>query len=58
MSLSGDITQIDLDRGRSGLEKVLSILKDTPQIGIMNLEREDITRHPLVSVIVDKFEGI
>ncbi len=58
MSLSGDITQIDLERGRSGLEKVLSILKDTPQIGIMYLEKEDITRHPLVSVIVDKFEGI
>ncbi len=58
MSLSGDVTQIDLDRGRSGLEKVLSILKDTPQIGLMYLEKEDITRHPLVSVIVDKFEGI
>ena len=58
MSLSGDVTQIDLERGRSGLEKVLSIMKDTPQIGIMFLEKEDITRHPLVSVIVDKFEGI
>jgi phosphate starvation-inducible PhoH-like protein len=58
MSLSGDVTQIDLERGRSGLEKVLSIMRDTPQIGIMHLEKEDITRHPLVSVIVDKFEGI
>ncbi|HMV44645.1 MAG TPA: PhoH family protein, partial [Leptospiraceae bacterium] len=48
----------DLDRGRSGLEKVLSILNNTPQIGVMHLEKEDITRHPLVSVIVDKFEGI
>ena len=58
MSLSGDVTQIDLERGRSGLEKVLSIMRDTPQIGFMHLEKEDITRHPLVSVIVDKFEGI
>lgn len=58
MSLSGDVTQIDLDKGRSGLEKALSLLKDTPQIGIIQLEKEDITRHPLVSVIVDKFEGV
>jgi phosphate starvation-inducible PhoH-like protein len=58
MSLSGDVTQIDLDKGRSGLEKALSLLKDTPQIGIIKLEKEDITRHPLVSVIVDKFEGV
>ena len=58
MSISGDITQIDLERGRSGLEKTLSLLKDTPQIGIVQLQKEDITRHPLVSVIVDKFEGI
>ncbi len=58
MSLSGDVTQIDLDKGKSGLERALSLLKDTPQIGIVKLEKVDITRHPLVSVIVDKFEGV
>jgi phosphate starvation-inducible protein PhoH and related proteins len=58
MSLSGDVTQVDLEKGKSGLEKALSLLKDTPQIGIIKLEKVDITRHPLVSVIVDKFEGI
>lgn len=58
MALSGDITQIDLDRGRSGLEKALTIMENTPQIGVVRLTREDITRHPLVEVIVRKFEGI
>ncbi|MCC5814677.1 MAG: PhoH family protein [Leptospira sp.] len=57
MSVSGDITQIDLEHGRSGLEKTVNILNDTKGIGIVQFNDKDITRHPIVSTIVKKFEG-
>lgn len=58
MSVSGDITQIDLIKDKSGLEKVVRIFEDTPGIGITFFEKEDISRHPLVEVMVRKFEGV
>ncbi len=58
MSLSGDITQIDLEHGKSGLEKVVSLFQNTEGIGFISFGKEDITRHPLVERIVHKFEGL
>lgn len=58
MSISGDITQIDLDHGKSGLEKTVKVLSNTKGIGVVNFSDKDITRHPIVSVIVKKFEGM
>ncbi|ABJ75803.1 Phosphate starvation-inducible protein [Leptospira borgpetersenii serovar Hardjo-bovis str. L550] len=58
MCISGDSTQIDLDHGRSGLEKVVTLFKNTDQIGMVFFGKEDITRHPLVEVIVRKFEEL
>lgn len=58
MSISGDITQIDLDHGRSGLEKVANLLQNSRGIDFVYFTDKDITRHPIVSIIVKKFEGM
>ncbi len=58
MAISGDITQIDLGSGKSGFEKVANALKSIPEIGIIQLNREDITRHPLLDIIVSRLESI
>jgi len=58
MAISGDITQIDLGSGKSGFEKVAYALKSIPEIGIIQLNREDITRHPLLDIIVNRLESI
>lgn len=57
MAISGDITQIDLANGKSGFEKVSIALKNIPEIGIIYLEKEDITRHPLIETIVNRLES-
>jgi phosphate starvation-inducible protein PhoH and related proteins len=58
MAISGDITQIDLANGKSGFEKIANALKNIPEIGIVQLNREDITRHPLLDIIVSRLESI
>lgn len=58
MAISGDITQIDLANGKSGFEKVSIALKNIPEIGIIHLDKEDITRHPLIEAIVNRLESI
>jgi len=57
MSISGDISQIDLDYGRSGLEKVAEILDGVKGIDIIQFTEKDITRHPIVERIVRRFAG-
>lgn len=56
--VTGDITQIDLPRGRkSGLVTAAKILKNVEDIGFVYLTRNDIVRHPLVQKIIDAYEG-
>ena len=59
--ITGDITQIDLAKGKSsGLITVSKILKNIPGIDFVYLTKEDIVRHPLVQKIIeayDKFES-
>ncbi|MDY6122689.1 MAG: PhoH family protein [Porphyromonas sp.] len=58
MIITGDTTQIDLPRGvSSGLIRALNILKKTEGIGIVQLSKSDIVRHPLVERIVDAYES-
>ncbi|KGO00055.1 phosphate starvation protein PhoH [Porphyromonas macacae] len=58
MIVTGDITQIDLPRGvRSGLKDALSILQDVPGIGLIEFNKKDIVRHPLVERIVDAYDN-
>jgi phosphate starvation-inducible protein PhoH and related proteins len=58
MAISGDITQIDLANNRSGLQKVMNSLKGVEGIGIIELKKEDITRHPLIEVILERLDKI
>lgn len=56
--ITGDITQIDLPRGvRSGLVEAAHILRDIPGIGIVNLDKKDVVRHPLVQRIVEAYDA-
>ncbi len=58
--ITGDITQIDLPRGRfSGLKEVEMILNDIQGIKFIYLDERDVVRHKLVQYIIkayDKYE--
>lgn len=57
MIITGDATQIDLPRSvRSGLLQALNFLKGVKGIGVIEYEKKDIVRHPLVQRIVDAYE--
>ena len=56
--VTGDATQIDLpNKNDSRLAKGVSMLKGVKGISVINFNKEDIVRHPLVSKIVKVFEG-
>ena len=51
--ITGDITQIDLPRGKqSGLIEASSILRDIKEIGFCSFTATDVVRHPLVQQII------
>ena len=55
--VTGDVTQIDLPRERaSGLKLSMEILKNIPDIGIIQLTHKDVVRHTLVKSIIKAFE--
>ena len=55
--ITGDITQIDLPRGKqSGLKTVSRILEDIQGIDFIYLTKYDIVRHPLVQKIIEAYE--
>lgn len=57
MVITGDITQIDLDRhAESGLVQASEILEDIPDIEIVHLSSDDVVRHPLVQKIIERYE--
>ena len=53
MVITGDVTQVDLPGGASGLKLVGGILEDIEDIHFHYLSAEDVVRHSLVSEIVD-----
>ena len=55
MVVTGDITQVDVPGGQSGLQRVVDILTDVDDIHIERLGPRDIVRHRLVSDIVDAY---
>lgn len=58
MVVTGDQTQIDLPKGvKSGLKEAVKKLRDVNGITIMQLDQSDVVRHPLVSKIIDRYEG-
>ena len=57
MVITGDITQVDLPRGRiSGLVEAEKILSSVPGIGFVYLTSQDVVRHPLVQSIIEAYE--
>jgi phosphate starvation-inducible protein PhoH and related proteins len=56
--ITGDITQIDLPRGRfSGLEEAPRILSGIEGIALVYLSDKDVVRHPLVQSIIKAYEA-
>ncbi|PKQ15969.1 MAG: phosphate starvation-inducible protein PhoH [Actinobacteria bacterium HGW-Actinobacteria-7] len=53
--VTGDITQIDLPRGTSGLRQVRDILDGVPDISFVELTGTDVVRHKLVQHIVTAY---
>lgn len=57
MVVTGDITQIDLPRGKvSGLVDASRILKDIEEIGFIHFEEQDVVRHALVQRIIAAYQ--
>ncbi len=58
MVITGDTTQIDLHKSiTSGLIHAIKLLKDIEEIKFVNFSTIDVMRHPLVSKIINKYEG-
>ncbi len=56
MVITGDITQIDLNGEKSGLIDATNILKNIPEIKILQLSADDVVRHPLVQKIIESYD--
>ncbi|WP_087132726.1 PhoH family protein [Microbacterium esteraromaticum] len=55
MVVTGDITQVDLPQGASGLRLVTRVLEDIDDIHFARLTSDDVVRHSLVGRIVDAY---
>lgn len=55
--VTGDVTQIDLPKkSDSGLVRTMGILRGVKEIGMVEFDKRDIVRHPLVKQIVEAFD--
>ena len=54
--VTGDVTQVDVPGGRSGLSRLEQILGDIDGIGFVRLSGRDVVRHRIVQDIVDAYE--
>ncbi|MDQ1122106.1 phosphate starvation-inducible PhoH-like protein [Microbacterium trichothecenolyticum] len=55
MVVTGDITQVDLPQGASGLRLVTRVLNEIDDIHFSRLTSDDVVRHSLVGRIVDAY---
>lgn len=57
MVVTGDITQIDLPKGKkSGLIEAENILKHVKGLAFVYLQKTDVVRHPLVQRIIEAYD--
>jgi phosphate starvation-inducible protein PhoH and related proteins len=56
MVITGDITQIDLPGGASGLTTATKVLSSVDDVHFARMSSKDVIRHPLVGKIVDAYE--
>ena len=54
--VTGDVTQIDVPGGKSGLLDVEGTLNNVPDVAFARLEGRDIVRHRIVQAIVNAYE--
>jgi phosphate starvation-inducible protein PhoH and related proteins len=54
--VTGDVTQIDVPGGRSGLVGLEPVLGEVEDIAFVHLTRRDVVRHKIVADIVDAYE--
>jgi phosphate starvation-inducible protein PhoH and related proteins len=58
MVITGDISQIDLEfKKRSGFVQVLHILKDIPEVQVIQFSDQDVVRHALVKQILKAYDA-
>jgi phosphate starvation-inducible protein PhoH and related proteins len=57
MVITGDVTQIDLPGGKSGLNSATRVLLDVDGLHIARLSSKDVVRHELVTRIVEAYEA-
>lgn len=59
MIITGDISQVDLPNSKkSGLKPVANLLKGLSEVSVIEFEKYDVVRHPLVAKIIEKFEHL
>ncbi|HVL02963.1 MAG TPA: PhoH family protein [Acidimicrobiales bacterium] len=54
--ITGDVTQVDVPSGRSGLVGLESVLSGIPDLAFVHLTNKDVVRHRIVQDIVDAYE--
>lgn len=57
MVITGDLTQVDLPRGKeSGLKVSLRILKEVEGLSFIHLQADDVVRHSLVQKMINAYD--
>jgi phosphate starvation-inducible PhoH-like protein len=56
MVVTGDITQVDLQGGLSGLRVASRVLANVDDVYFSQMSSADVIRHPLVGKIVDAYD--
>ena len=54
--VTGDVTQVDVEGGRSGLVSLEKILAGIDGLSFVHLSSRDVVRHPIVADIVNAYE--
>ena len=54
--VTGDVTQVDVEGGRSGLVSLEKILAGIEGLSFVHLSSRDVVRHPIVADIVNAYE--
>ena len=54
--ITGDVTQVDVQGGRSGLDGIEQILSDIDDLTFVRLTSRDVVRHRIVAQIVNAYE--
>ena len=55
MVVTGDVTQVDLPNGTSGLRTALEVLGEVDDMSVSFLTSDDVVRHSLVAKIIDAY---